>query len=176
MICSGTLLSALRPILKLRLLQPLPNLLRPGTLLCNSGVPSLILFLCSISSTTGSEYTATPEQLATLSQMLSSMSGRPTPAATPGASVFELIHYPFAYSKNIKTHNTEVSLTDILTPANLGPLFNNHPELIPALFPHLPPDLPVPPSVDVLQRIIQYVFNNSFPRPLLNSASISLLI
>ncbi|KIM43390.1 hypothetical protein M413DRAFT_444214 [Hebeloma cylindrosporum] len=82
-------------------------------------------------SATGSGYTATPEQLATLSQMLSSMSGRPTPAATPDAS-----------------------LTDILTPANLGPLFNNHPELIPALFPHLPPDLPVPPSVDVLQRII----------------------
>ena len=49
----------------------------------------------------------------------------------------------------------DVSLTDILTPANLLPLFNDHPDLVPALFPHLPPDLPVPPSEQVLQRIIQ---------------------
>lgn len=55
-----------------------------------------------------------------------------------------------------------MSLTDILTPANLTPLFNSHPELIPALFPHLPPDLPVPPSADALQRIIQYVPFNYF--------------
>ncbi|KAJ7147534.1 adhesion regulating molecule [Mycena crocata] len=48
----------------------------------------------------------------------------------------------------------EFSLTDILTPANLTPLFTSHPELIPALFPHLPPDLPTPPSADALQRII----------------------
>jgi len=49
----------------------------------------------------------------------------------------------------------ELSLSDILTPANLLPLFSNHPELVPSLFPHLPPDLPVPPSVEALQRIIQ---------------------
>ncbi|KAJ3515388.1 hypothetical protein NLJ89_g1787 [Agrocybe chaxingu] len=79
-----------------------------------------------------SGFQATPEQLATLSQMLTSMSGRPgAAAATP-----------------------DISLTDILTPANLTPLFNSHPELIPALFPHLPPDLPVPPSAEALQRII----------------------
>nr|GAT58772.1 adhesion regulating molecule [Mycena chlorophos] len=48
----------------------------------------------------------------------------------------------------------EYSLTDILTPANLTPLFTSHPELIPTLFPHLPPDLPVPPSPEALQRII----------------------
>jgi len=47
-----------------------------------------------------------------------------------------------------------LSLTDILTPANLNPLFTSHPDLIPALFPHLPPDLPTPPSPEVLQRII----------------------
>jgi 26S proteasome regulatory subunit N13 len=47
-----------------------------------------------------------------------------------------------------------LSLSDILTPAILNPLFISHPELVPALFPHLPPDLPVPPSVDVLERII----------------------
>ncbi|KAG6850277.1 hypothetical protein H0H93_015534 [Arthromyces matolae] len=48
----------------------------------------------------------------------------------------------------------ELSLTDVLTPAVLSPLFNEHPELIPTLFPHLPPDLPMPPSADVLERII----------------------
>lgn len=56
--------------------------------------------LCSISSATSSEYTATPEQLATLSRMLTSMSSRPTPAATPGANVFGLTHLPVTYSKN----------------------------------------------------------------------------
>lgn len=45
-------------------------------------------------------------------------------------------------------------MTDILTPANLYPLFAAHPDLIPALFPHLPPDLPTPPSAESLQRII----------------------
>jgi hypothetical protein len=49
----------------------------------------------------------------------------------------------------------DLSLADILTPANLLPLFNDHPDLVPTLFPHLPPDLPVPPSEQVLQRIIQ---------------------
>ncbi|KAJ7288419.1 adhesion regulating molecule [Mycena rebaudengoi] len=48
----------------------------------------------------------------------------------------------------------ELSLTDVLTPANLTPLFTSYPELIPTLFPHLPPDLPTPPSAEVLQRIV----------------------
>ena len=48
----------------------------------------------------------------------------------------------------------ELALTDILTPAHLNPLFTSHPDLIPALFPHLPPDLPTPPSPEALQRII----------------------
>jgi hypothetical protein len=50
-----------------------------------------------------------------------------------------------------------MSLTDILTPENLIPLFTSHPEMVKALFPHLPPDLPVPPSEDALRRIIQQV-------------------
>lgn len=45
-------------------------------------------------------------------------------------------------------------MSDILTPANLSPLFKSHPELIKPLFPHLPPDLPTPPSPEVLQQII----------------------
>ncbi|KAF7978479.1 hypothetical protein HWV62_45611 [Athelia sp. TMB] len=50
--------------------------------------------------------------------------------------------------------STDVALSDVLTPANLNPLFTSHPELIAALFPHLPPDLPTPPSAEALQRII----------------------
>ncbi len=49
----------------------------------------------------------------------------------------------------------DFSLTDILTPANLAPLFTTHPELIRALFPHLPPDLPVPPSAEAIQQIVR---------------------
>lgn len=48
----------------------------------------------------------------------------------------------------------EFLLQDILTPANLLPLFNSRPEIIPTLFPHLPPDLPSPPSAEVLQQIV----------------------
>jgi len=78
-----------------------------------------------------SNFEATREQLAALQAMLRNMGNRDT---TQSAD--------------------DVSLTDILTPANLLPLFNGHPDLVPALFPHLPPDLPVPPSENVLQRII----------------------
>jgi len=77
----------------------------------------------------GSNFQATPEQIAALESALASMAGAQVAPA-------------------------EASLTDILTPSNLIPLFNNHSELIPTLFPHLPPDLPVPPSAEVLQRII----------------------
>ncbi|KAF8194256.1 proteasome complex subunit Rpn13 ubiquitin receptor-domain-containing protein [Pholiota molesta] len=76
-------------------------------------------------------FAATPEQLAALSQILTSMSDRTKAPSTP-----------------------DVSLSDILTPGILGPLFESHPELIQALFPHLPPDLPVRPSAEVLQQII----------------------
>ena len=51
--------------------------------------------------------------------------------------------------------HTELSLTDILTPAILTPLFTSHPEVIQALLPHLPADLPVPPSQETIEQIIQ---------------------
>ena len=41
----------------------------------------------------------------------------------------------------------------MLTPANLRPLFAR-PELASALFPHLPSDLPSPPSVETLERVV----------------------
>ncbi len=62
-------------------------------------------------------------------------------------------HDPISHS-NPSSHLAELSLTDILTPANLTPLFTSHPDLVQTLFPHLPPDLPVPPSADVLQQVI----------------------
>ena len=49
---------------------------------------------------------------------------------------------------------TEYSLTDILTPANITPLFTSHPELVPTLFPHLPSDLPNPPNAETVTQII----------------------
>jgi len=48
----------------------------------------------------------------------------------------------------------EYSLTDILTPANINPLFTSHPELVPTLFPHLPSDLPNPPNEETVTQII----------------------
>lgn len=45
-------------------------------------------------------------------------------------------------------------MVDVLTPANITPLFTSHPELIPTLFPHLPPDLPTPPSQETVQQVI----------------------
>ncbi|KAG5638262.1 hypothetical protein H0H81_001031 [Sphagnurus paluster] len=83
-------------------------------------------------STTAPAFQATPEQLAQLEALL-----RAGGSATTQSSALP-----------------ELSLTDILTPANLGPLFTSHPELIPTLFPHLPPDLPTPPNAEVLRRII----------------------
>lgn len=48
---------------------------------------------------------------------------------------------------------SDISLSDILTPASLTPLFA-HPQLVHALFPHLPPDLPSPPTEETLLQIV----------------------
>jgi hypothetical protein len=77
-------------------------------------------------------FQATPEQLAALQRILTSMTGD----SRTGADVPEL------------------SLTDVLTPANITPLFTSHPDLIRSLFPHLPPDLPVPPSPEAVQQTV----------------------
>ncbi|EJC98162.1 adhesion regulating molecule [Fomitiporia mediterranea MF3/22] len=71
-----------------------------------------------------------PTQLAHLRQLVTSMTSEPPPT------------------------QPTVSLQDVLTVETLGPLFTNHPDLIPSLFPHLPADLPMPPSAEVLQQII----------------------
>jgi len=81
-----------------------------------------------------SNFQATPEQLSQLEALIQSAAGGGHAVAAE--------------------QSPELSLTDILTPTNLTPLFSSHPELIPSLFPHLPPDLPVPPSAEVLNQII----------------------
>ena len=98
-------------------------------------------------------FQATPEQLVQLEALLTSAArgGQAAAEQPPGSSSYRNafpLCLPYFFG-------VELSLADILTPANLVPLFTNHPELIPSLFPHLPPDLPVPPSADVLNRIIK---------------------
>jgi 26S proteasome regulatory subunit N13 len=48
----------------------------------------------------------------------------------------------------------EISLVDVLSADNLNPLFASHPEVIQTIFPHLPPDLPASPSLEVLSQIV----------------------
>ncbi|KIJ61122.1 hypothetical protein HYDPIDRAFT_97328 [Hydnomerulius pinastri MD-312] len=69
----------------------------------------------------------TPEQLARIRALVTSMGANAGPSP-----------------------DDEVSLTDILTPSNLLPLFTSHPTLLPSLFPHLPPDLLPSPSAGQL--------------------------
>lgn len=67
-----------------------------------------------------------------------------------------------------------VLLSDILTPENLAPVFAS-PELVRSIFPHLPPDLPTPPSAEVLQRIIDSPQFHSAVRSLDQALSTGLL-
>ncbi|EAU86248.1 hypothetical protein CC1G_03459 [Coprinopsis cinerea okayama7 len=98
-----------------------------------SGSQSTAAPAAGSSSGAGSQYP--PDQLATLAAILrGGGSGGNDAAAAAEDEAF--------------------ALTDVLTPTNLAPLFNNHPELIPTLFPHLPSDLPVPPSAEALQRVV----------------------
>ncbi|KAJ8501973.1 hypothetical protein ONZ51_g318 [Trametes cubensis] len=78
---------------------------------------------------------ATPEELARIRSIVSTLG-----AGGSGGQSFQ--------------PTPEISLTDVLTPANLRPLFASRPELAQALFPHLPPDLPSPPTVETLERVV----------------------
>ena len=90
------------------------------------------------------------EQLAELRQLVTSMASEPAPVR-PSMS------YPsqdYSQPQCLFFFSPAVSLRDVLNAETLRPLFANHPELVSALFPHLPPDLPVPPSTEVLEQII----------------------
>ncbi|KAI8969614.1 proteasome complex subunit Rpn13 ubiquitin receptor-domain-containing protein [Trametes punicea] len=79
---------------------------------------------------------ATPEELARIRSIVSTLGA--------GGSGGQAAQQP----------TVEISLMDVLTPANLRPLFATRPELAHALFPHLPPDLPSPPTVETLERVV----------------------
>ncbi|KAH9936353.1 proteasome complex subunit Rpn13 ubiquitin receptor-domain-containing protein [Fomitopsis serialis] len=75
---------------------------------------------------------ATPEQLAQMQQILASFAAQGAQQQQPGSTL------PCRHPD----------------PANLTPLFSSHPELVQALFPYLPPDLPTPPNEETLRQII----------------------
>ena len=56
-------------------------------------------------------------------------------------------HFPFQYQ--------EQTLTDLLTPTNLLPLYTDRPDLVPLVFPSIPSGLPIPSSAEALQELIQ---------------------
>ena len=64
----------------------------------------------------------------------------PTPVPIQVCSFISPLFLPLIASHGL-IPDDEVSLTDILTPSNLLPLFTSHPALLSSLFPHLPPDL-----------------------------------
>jgi len=83
---------------------------------------------------------ATPEQLAQIRALVGSMTG--------GTS-----------------EEDQFSLTDVLTPQNLLPLFHSHPDLLPSLFPHLPSEFlpssdPTPHQMAELTEMLQRTINS----------------
>lgn len=88
---------------------------------------------CLFRSQRPGEYQPTPEELARIRSIVTSL------GSNAGAGL---------------AAQHEISLTDVLTPANLRPLFASHPELAQSLFPHLPPDLPHPPTAETLERVV----------------------
>jgi len=87
------------------------------------------------SSTSGGPAQPTPEQLQTFRQLVA---GLPTSAAGPSAGL------------------PDYRLSDVLSPQALAPLFATaSPETLHAIFPTLPSDMPIPPSPDVLRRVVE---------------------
>ncbi|KDQ20870.1 hypothetical protein BOTBODRAFT_26890 [Botryobasidium botryosum FD-172 SS1] len=80
-------------------------------------------------ASTGNRSAPTPAQLAQIRSLVENLAAPPAQASS-------------------------ISLSDILTPSILQPVFSS-PELLRTLLPHLPPDLPADPSPDVIRRIIE---------------------
>lgn len=72
----------------------------------------------------------------------------------PPLALLQVRELRVTFQQSTDLNAAEYSLTDILTPANITPLFASHPELVQTLFPHLPPDLPSPPSAETVFQII----------------------
>ncbi|KAI0822317.1 proteasome complex subunit Rpn13 ubiquitin receptor-domain-containing protein [Trametes gibbosa] len=97
----------------------------------------------STSQPSAGGYQATPEELARIRSIVSTLGAGGSGLGSSAGGAAAAPAFP-----------QEISLTDVLTPANLRPLFTTRPELAQALFPHLPPDLPSPPTVDTLERVV----------------------
>jgi len=91
----------------------------------------------SISGTaSGGTAQPTPEQLEAFRQLIA---GLPTSAAASSSS-----------------GSPDLALGDVLSPQALAPLFATaSPETLRAIFPTLPTDMPIPPSPEVLRRIVE---------------------
>jgi len=96
-----------------------------------------------------------------LSSVLQSLGGTDDINAPLG--IRHLLRVAVSCSNETKFPPVDISLTDVLSSNNIAPLLTSRPELVSTLFPHLPPDLPVPPSVETLQRVIRYVIRFTMP-------------
>lgn len=77
----------------------------------------------------------TPEQLEAFRQLIA---GLPTTTVNPSSGIPDL------------------ALSDVLSPQALAPLFASaSPETLRAIFPTLPSDMPIPPSLEVLRRVVE---------------------
>ncbi|KAF5360659.1 hypothetical protein D9756_004757 [Leucocoprinus leucothites] len=112
----------------------------------SSSVPSSLP--TSNPTTSNNNFQVTPEQTAALSNALGQLQGNPILS-----NVLQRLQAQNAGGVSALAP-PDLALTDVLSPANVAPLFTSHPELISTLFPHLPPDLPMPPSAETLQRVI----------------------
>jgi len=96
-----------------------------------------------------------------LSSVLQSLGGTNGINAPPGiCHVFCVV---VSCSNGTKSPPVDISLTDVLSSNNIAPLLTSRSEIVSTLLPHLPPDLPVPPSAEALQRVIRYVIRFTMP-------------
>jgi len=107
----------------------------------------------------------TSNSSSTLAASTSTSSVDPSTFATNGLHLDRLAELRALVSNLPSTSTSEggvpagapdMSLSDILTPTNLTPLFNTaSPEVLNSIFPTLPSDMPFPPSAEVLRRVVE---------------------
>ena len=105
---------------------------------------------------------APPQQTASTSASGASSSSAAPPALPPPDRLAELralvadLPQPSSGGSEIPSGMPDFSLSDILSPSTLAPLFSSaSPEVLRTIFPTLPSDLPIPPSPDVLRRVVE---------------------
>jgi len=96
-----------------------------------------------------------------LSSVLQSLGG--TDGVNAPLGIRHVLCIAVSCSDETKSPPVDISLTDVLSSNNIAPLLTSRPEIVSMLLPHLPPDLPVPPSAETLQRVIRYVIRFMMP-------------